>query len=409
MVTQNKPALLQGIRVADLTTVFFGPYCTATLADLGADVIKLEPQGDGDSARLVGNPPTTPGMGPVFMRLNRGKRNVDWDLKSPAGRDAFRALLASSDVFIHNIRREAIDRLGFGYEEVRKLRPDIVYVHCAGFDQRGPYAGLQAYDDIIQAGSGLAQLLPMVDGNPQPRFLPAAIADKVSGLHAVYGVLAAIIHRLRTGEGQHVEVPMFESMVSFNTLEHLCDNSYVPPTVGPSAIGPGKSNGYYQRQLDPTRQPMRTRDGWIAFAPYLDDRWVRFFEAAGHGQVLKEPRFIDKPTRRANMSQMFEVMREIALERTTDEWLALMKTANVPAMRVNRIDELRDNVQLHASGLIREREHPTEGRYIEVGMPVRFSATQGAGVAVPRPAASAGQHSAEIERELGIAPVKPAD
>ncbi len=151
-------------------------------------------------------------------------------------------------------------------------------------------------------------------------------AQLVNSVHAVYGVLAAVIHKLRTGEGQYVEVPMFESMVSFNTVEHLCDNSYVPPTVGPSAIGPGESNGYYERQIDPTRQPMRTKDGWIAFAPYLDDRWVRFFEAAGYGHVLKEPRFIDKPTRRANMSQMFEVMAKIAPERTTDEWLALMKT-----------------------------------------------------------------------------------
>ncbi|MCX7271643.1 MAG: CoA transferase, partial [Burkholderiales bacterium] len=238
----------------------------------------------------------------------------------------------------------------------------------------------------------MAQLLPMVDGNPQPRFLPAAIADKVSGLHAVYGVLAAIIHKLRTGEGQFVEVPMFESMVSFNMLEHLCDNTFKPATTSP---------GYYQRQLDPTRQPMRTRDGFIAFAPYLDDRWIRFFEAAGHAHVLQEPRFIDKPTRRANMSQMFEVMAAIAPERTTDEWLALMKEANVPAMRVNRIDELLDNPQLLASGLLRERDHPTEGRYVEVGMPVRFSAHQ---PAPPSHAVGPGEHSESVARELGVVP-----
>jgi crotonobetainyl-CoA:carnitine CoA-transferase CaiB-like acyl-CoA transferase len=382
----TKQALLEGIRVTDLTTVFFGPYCTQTLADLGAEVIKLEPA-DGDTSRLIGNPPGQAGMGPVYMRLNRGKRNIDWNLKSVEGRESMRALLASSDVFIHNIRRDAVERAGLGYDEVRRLRPDIVYVHCTGFDERGPYAGLQAYDDIIQAASGLAQLLPMADGNPQPRFMPAAIADKVSGLHAVYGVLAAIIHKLRTGEGQFVEVPMFESMVSFNMLEHLCDNTFVPPT----------SAGYYQRQLDPTRQPMRTKDGYIAFAPYLDDRWVRFFEAAGHGHVLLEARFIDKPTRRQNMSQMFEVMAKISVERTTDEWLALMKTANVPAMRVNRIDELLDNPQLKASKLLREREHPTEGKYIEVAMPVRFSAREQPEMLHP---ASKGQHSEEVANEL---------
>jgi crotonobetainyl-CoA:carnitine CoA-transferase CaiB-like acyl-CoA transferase len=385
----TRQAMLEGIRVTDLTTVFFGPYCTQTLADLGAEIVKLEPA-EGDTSRLIGNPPTTPGMGPVFMRLNRGKRTVDWDLKSESGREAMRRLIEVSDVFIHNIRSDAIERAGLGYEAVRKIRPDIVYVHCTGFDESGPYAGLQAYDDIIQAATGLAQLLPMADGNPQPRFMPAAIADKVSGLHAVYGVLAAIIHKLRTGEGQFVEVPMFESMVSFNTLEHLCDNSFVPATASP---------GYYQRQLDPTRQPMRTKDGYIAFAPYMDDRWVRFFEAAGHGHVLKEARFIDKPTRRANMSQMFEVMASISPERTTDEWLVLMKQAQVPAMRVNRIDELLNDPQLKASGLIREREHPTEGPYVEVGMPVKFSASQPRALRHP---ASLGEHSQEVARELGV-------
>lgn len=408
-MTQKKPAMLQDIRVADLTTVFFGPYCTATLADLGAEVIKLEPQGDGDTSRLIGNPPNDSSMGPVYMRLNRGKRNIQWDLKTAEGREALMGLLEHMDVFIHNIRRDAIERLGFGYEDVRKIRPDIIYVHCSGFDQRGPYASLQAYDDIIQAASGLAQLLPMVDGNPQPRFLPAAVADKVSGLHAVYGVLAAIIHKLRTGEGQYVEVPMFESMVSFNTVEHLCDNSFVPPTEGQSIIGPGKSNGYYERQLDPTRQPMRTKDGWIAFAPYADERWVRFFEAAGHAHLLQEPRFIDKPTRRANMPQMFGEMAKIAQERTTDEWLALMKEANVPAMRVNRIDELRDNPQIKASGLFRETDHPTEGKFIEVGMPVRFSAAEDHSMPATRPAARSGEHDAEILREYGLSSAKKAE
>jgi crotonobetainyl-CoA:carnitine CoA-transferase CaiB-like acyl-CoA transferase len=387
----TRKALLEGIRIADLTTVFFGPYCTQTLADLGAEVIKLEPA-EGDTSRVIGNPPKTPGMGPVFMRLNRGKRLIDWDLKTEAGMSALRRLIETSDVFIHNIRTDAVQRMGLGYEQVKAFKPDIVYVHCTGFDESGPYAGLQAYDDIIQAASGLAQLLPMADGNPAPRFMPAAIADKVSGLHAVYGVLAAIIHKLRTGEGQFVEVPMFESMVSFNMLEHLCDNSFVPATASP---------GYYPRQLDPTRQPMKTKDGYVAFAPYLDDRWIRFFEAAGHAHVLKEPRFIDKPTRRKNMSQMFEVMARIALERTTDEWLALMKKVHVPAMRVNKLHELLDDPQLRASGLLHDREHPTEGRFVEVGLPVHFSARE---APAPLPPGMPGQHSDEVARELGLAP-----
>jgi len=390
----NRQAPLAGIRVADLSTVVFGPYCTQLLADLGADVIKIEPM-EGDSARTIGTPSKTPLMGPVHMRLNRGKRSVCWDAKSEPGREAIRELLATSDVFLHNVRPEAIARLGLDYESVRAIRPNIVYVHCTGFGLEGPYAGLQAYDDIIQAASGATSLLPRVDGNPNPRFLPMLFADKVSGLHATYATLAALMHRMRTGEGQQVEVPMFEAISNFNLLEHLCDGSFNPPT----------GTWGYARQLDPSRQPMRTKDGYIAIAPYLDDRWIRFFNAAGRPDVLLEPRFIDKPTRRQNMSQMYDVAKTLLPDRTTDEWLAILKEANVPAMRVNEIGDLLDDPHLKATGLVRERLHPTEGPYVEVASPVRFS---GCDLPQPRPAPVLGEHTAEIERELGIAQRKAA-
>ena len=379
---------LSGIRVADLSTVVFGPYCTQIMADRGADVIKVEPA-EGDIARVIGTPPTTPGMGPVFLRLNRGKRSVDWDLRSDEGREAMRRLLQTSDVFIHNIRPDAIDRLGLGYEAVRAIRPDIVYVCCTGFALEGPYAGLQAYDDIIQAASGAAMLLPRVDGNPKPRYLPMLFADKVSGLHAAYATIAALFHRLRTGEGQLVEVPMFESIVSFNLLEHLCDATFVPPT----------GRWGYPRQLDPVRQPMRTRDGYISIAPYADERWVRFFEVAGRPEVLKEERFIDKESRRRNMSQMYEVAATILPERTTEEWLTVLRDACIPAFHTNEIDELLDDPHLQATGFLRVREHPTEGAYVEVGTPVRFGACDRTEVAhAPAP----GQQTDELNRELGL-------
>ena len=189
-------SILGGMRVADMSTVIFGPYCTQILADLGAEVIKVEPEG-GDASRNIGASATTPFMGPLHLRMNRGKRSVVWDLKSEAGREGMKRLLQSSDIFIHNIRADAAERAGLGYEAVRALRPDIVYVHCTGFDSNGPNAGLPAYDDIIQAASGIASLLPRVDGNEAPRYFPMAMADKVSGLHAAYAVLAAVVHRLR--------------------------------------------------------------------------------------------------------------------------------------------------------------------------------------------------------------------
>jgi crotonobetainyl-CoA:carnitine CoA-transferase CaiB-like acyl-CoA transferase len=384
----NEQLPLSGIRIADMSTVVFGPYCTQILADLGADVIKVEPM-EGDTARLIGTPPKTEGMGPTHLRLNRGKRSVVWDQKSEQGRAAMRRLLETCDVFVHNIRPDAVGRAGLGYEDVRKLRPDIVYVHCTGFGVDGPYAGLQAYDDIIQAASGAATLLPRVDRDPKPRFLPMLFADKVSGLHAAYAALAAIIHRMRTGEGQYVEVPMFEAIASFNLLEHLCDATFVPPT----------GRWGYPRQLDPLRQPMRTSDGYIAIAPYVDDRWVRFFEAAGHPEVLKEERFIDKATRRKNMSQMYEVAITIMPERSTTEWLRILKQANVPAIHVNEMDDLLDDPHLRATGLFRQREHPTEGAYVEVRPPVRFSAFE---YPDARHAAARGQHTDELNRELGL-------
>lgn len=381
---------LQGIRIADMSTVVFGPYATQVLADLGADVVKIEPK-TGDTVRVIGNPPQTPGMGPVYLRLNRGKRSVVWDMKSAEGRAAVHKLLETSDVFIHNIRSDAIQRIGLDYEAVRKIRPDIIYVHCTGFAEGGPYAGLQAYDDIIQAASGAASLLPRVDGNPKPRYVPMLFADKVSGLHAVYATLAAIIHRMKTGEGQYVEVPMFESIASFNLLEHLCNATFVPPT--------GTGQWGYPRQLDPMRQPLRTQDGYISIAPYVEDRWVRFFEVAGHPEVLRDERFDTPAKRSASGSQMYAVAEAIMPERSTAEWLAILKQANVPAIQVNEIGDLLTDPQLRASGLIRHRQHPTEGEYVEVAQPVRFAAWDAPEL---RHAPAVGEHTQELNRELGL-------
>ena len=226
--------LLSDIKIADMSTVIFGPYCTQTLADMGADVVKVEPKG-GDTFRGVGKPAKNRGMGPCFLTMNRGKRSVVWDLKSEDGQAAVRKLISESDVFIHNVRADAIARIGLTFEEVKAIKPDIVYVHCVGFGSDGPYAGRPAYDDLIQGLSGAASLLPKVDGNPAPRFIPTAFADKVSGLHAVYATLAALHHRDKTGEAVHVEVPMFECITHFILEEHFYEATFDPP-VGDSAM-----------------------------------------------------------------------------------------------------------------------------------------------------------------------------
>ncbi|MGY2485179.1 CaiB/BaiF CoA transferase family protein [Cupriavidus sp. CP313] len=388
MKKENGP-MLEGIRVVDMSTVIFGPYCTQILADMGADVIKIEPA-EGDSMRHSGSFVETPGMSGTHMTINRGKRSVTWDLRSEAGREAMHRLLQSSDVFIHNVRADGIARLGLDYDAVRQIRPDIIYVHCVGFGMSGPYASMQAYDDVIQAASGMASLLPRVDGDPNPRYFPMIIADKVSGLHAAYATLAALVHKLRAGEGQHVEVPMMEALTSFTLLEHLGERTFIP------SIG----NMLSPRVMNPKRKPARTKDGYIGITPYSDERWVAFFHAVGKSDVLEDPRLNSKALRTKHLDVMYELLAAVTPERTTDEWLAFLKKTGIPAMRVNDVEDLFDDPHLKAVGFFQDRIHPSEGKYVEVQPPVKFSARP-----KPRiePAPRLGQHSDDLLAELGIA------
>ncbi|MDB5480881.1 MAG: CoA transferase [Caulobacteraceae bacterium] len=380
--------VLSDVRIADMSTVLFGPYCTQTLGDMGAEVVKVEPP-EGDSFRFVGRPARTHGMGPCHMTLNRGKRSVQWDLQSMQGRTALSRLIARSDVFIHNLRTEAMDRLGFSFEAVKSIRPDIVYVHCVGFGSRGPYSGRPAYDDVVQALSGTASLLSRVDGHPEQRFLPTALADKVSGLHAAYATLAALHHRNRTGEPVFVEVPMFEAVTHFMLEEHLYGQTFTPPN-GPVC---------YQRQVDPTRQPIKTADGWICIAPYTDARWVRLFEAAGQADWLSQQGLTNATSRYRHVGRLMGQMAQIMTNRTTADLMDMLARADIPAAPVNDIGALAEDPHLQAVGFFQPRTHPTEGDYLELQPPVRFP---GLPEVELRPAPLLGQHSEEIMRELGV-------
>jgi crotonobetainyl-CoA:carnitine CoA-transferase CaiB-like acyl-CoA transferase len=379
--------MLSGITILDMTSVIFGPYATATLAAMGADVIKIEPAA-GDEARRVGKPAKTRGMGPLHMTLNQGKRSVVFDLKSPEGKEMIARLIRKSDVFIHSLRQPAIERLGLDYASVRSIRGDVIYLHCTGFGSTGPYAGRPAYDDIIQAASGAASLLSRVDGDPRPRYLPTALADKIAGLHAMYAALAALYHRERTGEGQHVEVPMFEAVTHFLLQEHLYGATFVPPN-GP--IG-------YPRQLDPDRQPMATADGYISVAPYTDDRWVRFFEVAGCPDFLKENGLDTRRARAANLGKLHTEMEIILARRSTREWLLLLAENDIPAFEPRDLSDLLRDPHLQAVGFFAQRTHPSEGAHLTMPRPVRFSrASQ-----LTREAPLLGQHTDEVANELGM-------
>ncbi|WP_374523819.1 CaiB/BaiF CoA transferase family protein [Sphingopyxis sp.] len=356
--------MLSGIRIVDLTTVIFGPYATQMLADLGAEVIKVEAPGLGDVSRYLGSGVPDPTMGSIHLTVNRGKRSIALDLKKPEDAAVLRDLVAGADVFFHNIRGKAIERLGFDYASCKALKPDIIYVHGTGFGQDGPYADLQAYDDVIQAASGTTSLLPRADGNPRPRYIPSLIADKLAGHFGAQAILAALVHKLRTGEGQAVEVPMFECFTAFMLTEHLRDDT-LDPAIGPAG---------YPRQLDPERQPFPTADGYLAIVPYTPESTARLMGLIGSEAFLASPEF---EAAKAKGQQMPLVYAEIARKtpaKTNAEWLELFAANDIPAKAARDLQDVREDPHLAATGFFRRREHPDVGGFYEMQPPVKYGA-----------------------------------
>lgn len=378
---------LNGVRIVDLSTVLLGPYATQILGDLGADVVKVE-TGGGDIMRHAGPAPAE-GMGALFMASNRNKRSIVLDLKTQLGAEALRRLIQRSDVFFTNVRMDGLKRLGFGPEEVRVLRPDGLYVHCAGYGSNGPMAGSPAYDDLIQAGSGVAQLYSIRHGGP-PQYVPSLVADKATGLHAAYATLAGLFHRQRTGEGQFIEVPMLEAFTSFTLLENLYGHTYVPPLTHVA----------YSRSVSANRRPYATLDGYIGVLPYSDEQWETFFALGGRpGVMTEDPRFSTYKARTANIDALYALVAETVATKTTEDWLNLLREADIPALRCNSLEDVLVDPHLRATGLIHEREHPAFGPYVAVGPPIRFEATPSD---IRREPPRLGEHTGEILAELGL-------
>ncbi|MFI5309049.1 MAG: CaiB/BaiF CoA transferase family protein, partial [Polyangiales bacterium] len=302
-------------------------------------------------------------MAVLYMAINRNKRSIALDLKADSAKAVMRKLIASADAFITNTRPQAMARLGLDYESARALRSDLVYVHLTGFGAGGAYAGRQAYDDLVQAASGMADLQPKASGGGEPRFLPTLVADKTTALHAVYALTAALLHRERTGEGQFVEVPMLESVTSFLLVEHLYGHVHQPPT---GQFG-------YTRVLTPNRRPFKTQDGYIAIMPYTDQHWPRFFEVAGRAELWVRWRNTSRQDRSKRIDELYGMIAEVTLSRTTADWMALLDRHDIPCMRVNRLEDLEHDEHLGASGFFEPREHPSEQGYVTLQHPVRFS------------------------------------
>lgn len=385
---------LKGVKIIDMTSVVFGAYATQMLGDLGADIIKIEsPSGErGDGGDIIRwNGPIPEGrpadLGPIFLTINRNKRSLLMDLRKESAKRALKRLIASADVFCSSVRYDGMTRLGIGYDDIKAIKPDIIYVHASGYGADGPYAGLPAYDDLIQAGTGLADLMNRVDDDPTPRYIPTLIADKVSGLFMVQAVTSALFHHSRTGEGQFVEVPMYECMTSFTLAEHLFGHVYYPPTGQYS----------YTRVTNPHRKPFKTKDGYIGLLPYTDKQWDQFFVVSGHGDELaNDPRFHSFQARAANIREVYAKVDEIICEKTSDEWIELLKPLSIPIVKLNRLDDLMDDEHLKAVGFFQRMEHPHAGNYISMKPPLRFEKTP---ANIRRHAPRMGEHNAELLSE----------
>ena len=370
--------LLTGIKIIDLTAVVLGPYATQHLADLGAEVIKVEPPG-GEICRVLDNA-RHPDMGPLYLNLNRNKKSIVLDLKKPEDRETLLRLTDDADALVHNMRPSAFSRLNLSYETFAARNPRLVYCTAVGFGSDGPYGDLPAYDDIVQAASGIAALNQV---NGAPRYVPTIVADKITGLFMANAILAALMHRDRTGQGQAVEVPMFECLTSFVMIEHLSGATFDPPLAPPG----------YARMLAPSRKPYRAKDGYVAVMPYMTEHWIKFWKHVGREDLATSQTVLDPQKRSLAIDSLYAEIEKITPTKTRAEWFHELKALGIPCIPVNRVDELAENEHLKATGLFQTFEHPTEGRLHGVGFPVSFS---GVGDQPDRPAPKLGQHNEEI-------------
>jgi len=379
------PGPLDGVRVLDLTTVVMGPYATQILADFGADVVKVEPP-EGDIMRYAW-PFRSKGMGHIFLNANRNKRGIVLDLKKPEAREACLALAKRADVLVYNIRPQAMARLRLGYEDLKAINPRIIYVGCFGYSQAGPYAAKAAYDDLIQGAAGLPWLSREA-GAETPRYTPVIIADRSVGLHTANAVCAALYARERTGRGQRVDVPMFESLLQSVLGEHLGGYTFVPQL----------GEGGYRRMLTPYRRPYETRDGYLCALIYNDKHWRAFFELVGRADLEADPRFASAEGRSQNFDVVYSFVADEMAKHTTAYWLEALERADIPVQRMNSLEDILRDPHLAAIGYFTPVEHPSEGTLLSMKVPSEWSETP---PAYRRHAPRFGEHTREVLREAG--------
>ena len=376
---------LDGVRVIDMTMNVMGPYAAQILGDMGADVCKIEPP-EGDTLRGVG-PARSPGMGPYFMNLNRNKRSLVLDLKKSSGPAVLNRLLEQADVLLYSFRPKAMERLGVSYDKVCAINPRIIYCGTFGYGQSGPYADRPAYDDLIQTATGIAYL--QARGTGEPTYAAFAVADRVVGMMGASSVGMALFYRERTGRGQAIEVPMFESMTEFIMGDHLYGRTFEPP-LGPTG---------YVRMMDKNRKPYRTKDGYIGVLVYNDKHWKRFFTALGREDMAADPRYVTIAGRTENIGFLYNFLSETMLTRTTEEWLQFFSETDIPAMKLSTPDDLIEDRHMASVGFFKLMDHPTEGRVRTMNVPQTWSVSQ---PEIKRLAPRLGQDSADVLVSYGF-------
>ena len=362
-MTNTPKGPLQGVRVIDLTTVMLGPFCTQILGEMGAEIIKIETP-EGDVNRWTGES-RSPGMSTGQLIKGRNKRSIILDLKVKKVRKVFEKLIQTADVFVHNIRPKAAKRLAIDYETIAELNPSIIYASATGFGETGPFADKPAYDDLIQGASGIASLFGKVTGTP--RYVPSVMADKTTGLFLSNYISMALFHRERTGEGQKLHVPMYESFAAFVVSEHMQGQTFVPPT-GPAG---------YTRMLTSHRKPYETKDGFICVVPYTQKHWANFLALVGRADLIKDPRFSNQTERTKNIDTLYEIVSDSMKRRSTNDWIIALSDADIPAGPMNSPEDLFECPHLKAVEMFPEIEHPTEGRIRHIKVPAAFSTTPG--------------------------------
>jgi len=376
---------LKGLKIIELTSVVLGPWAAQILADMGAEVIKVEAP-FGDSNRQLGAS-RNPNMAALYLSNNRNKRSLVLDLKQSSARDALLAIVKDCDVFLHNNRPQVMTKLKLEYNDIKSVNENIIYCGTYGYSKDGPYGEKGALDDSIQAASGIAALNELVLG--EPRYLPTVVADKTTAITVVYSILAALFHRERTGYGQEIEVPMFETMVSFVMAEHIWGEIFEPPL--------GKAG--YTRLMSHHRKPYKTKDGYIAVLPYMNNHWKTFCEKAERQDLIEDDRFKDLSSRVENIDDTYSETGKILATKTTQEWLDIFTDTKVPVIVVNSLDDLFTDPHLEAVGFWQDFDHPTEGKLKMPGFPVKFSETP---ATIRKHAPNFGEHSLEILAEAGI-------